>query len=98
MRAAGYHCAPVEARASIERHGLDSLRHRGGLPGTYLWATLEAAESYALWFDDIWEVDATGLNLHAGGASELWHPQPIDPTRIIRRIRQAGREAIPAAA
>jgi hypothetical protein len=86
-----YHCSPRENRASIGAEGIKP----GPLGGVYLWPTFEFAVAYALNFDDVWEVDADGLELRPGGPystdfSEVWCPSAIDASRV-RLLREAGR-------
>ncbi len=84
-----YHVAPRHARASIERHGLDSARDSlPGLPGTYLWETIAQASAYAAPLgDDIWIVECTGISLAFCGPfsivpGERWTPDPIPRERL----------------
>jgi hypothetical protein len=87
-----YHVAPRHARASIERHGLDSARDSlPGLAGTYLWETIAQASAYAAPLgDDIWIVECTGILLAFCGPfsivpGERWTLDPIPRERLRRR-------------
>ena len=93
-----YHVAPIEARRSIRRHGLDWRRLGLGSAyrpaGVYLWDSLE----FALWYAqaayddyDIWAVRVEGLELQpdpgfgqfADGHQHTWFsPQPIAAERL----------------
>lgn len=78
-----FHCAPRESRCSIGQHGLNSGSARGGLAGTYLWERLEDARAYALWFEDIWVVDVTGLLVEESYVpGEAWLPTSLEPGRV----------------
>jgi hypothetical protein len=92
-----YHVAPRHSRASIEQHGLDSSRDSlPGLPGTYLWETIEQASGYAAPLgDDIWIVECAGIPLEFCGpfsiaAGERWTPDPISRERLRGRHAVAG--------
>lgn len=85
-----YHVAPRHSRASIEQHGLDSSRDTlPGLPGTYLWETIEQARAYAAPLgDDIWIVECARIPLAFGGPwsihpAERWTPDPIPADRLF---------------
>ncbi len=93
-----YHVAPLEARRSIEQHGLDWRRLGLGSAyrplGVYLWDSLD----FALWYAraayddyDIWAVSVAGLELlpdpgfgeFADGVQHTWvSPQPITAERL----------------
>jgi hypothetical protein len=80
-----YHCAPLDFRAAIFERGLVA----GPLGGVYLWIDIDHAEQYALWFDDVWQVDATGLPLvpdpdHAASVVAP-HGVPAHRLRLVRR-------------
>ena len=64
-----YHCAPHDQHASIARFGLDSSRTRGGPRHLPVGNTPDRAHAYALFFDEIWQIDVDGLPLERGGGA-----------------------------